>query len=137
MQDLPIGVCWGIGVDSTALLIEMKRRGMRPDFISAADVGSEKVKTYEFIPHMTQWCRDADFPEPTICVYEPKDVTSQRYRQAVVEVVDRLGVVLTEQQLLRLSRIYGNMVANQTLPGIAFGMKSCSIKWKLEAQEPT
>lgn len=118
------------------MLIEMARRGIRPDIITFADVGAEKPGTYEFIPHFTQWLRDQDFPEPTICEYEPQALTTARYREAVIQVAERLGYVLTTTQVIRLSRIYGNMVANETLPGIAFGMKSCSIKWKVEAQEP-
>lgn len=131
-----IGVCWGAGVDSLGVLIGMKRRGMRPDFISFADVGAEKRRTYAHIPLVLQWCKDVDFPEPTICHYQPLAKTHQRYRQAVIDVAARLGIQLDEQRLNRLSRIFGNMVGNVTLPGIAFGMKSCSLKWKLEAQEP-
>lgn len=130
-----IAVCWGAGVDSTGLLVEMFKRGMRPDFISMADVGAEKTKTYEFIPVFTQWLKDVGFPEPTICTYKPMEKTSAKYTEAVVGVASRLGIVLDEIALKRLSRIYGNMVANETLPGIAFGMKSCSIKWKVDAQE--
>ena len=129
-------VCWGAGWDSSAMLIEMHRRGDRPDLITFADVGAEKPGTYDFIPLFAAWCRDVGFPEPLVCVYQPMAVTSARYRSATVEVANRLGITLTDQQLDRLSRIYGNMVANETLPGLAFGMKSCSIKWKLEAQEP-
>ena len=131
-----LGVCWGAGVDSTAMLIVLAKRGIRPDMITFADVGAEKTGTYEFIPIFTEWIRDQDFPEPTICTYAPKEVTSAKYRDGVIEVSKRLGISLNNAQLLRLSRIYGNMVANETLPGIAFGMKSCSIKWKVEAQEP-
>jgi hypothetical protein len=131
-----LAVCMGYGWDSTAMLIEMERRGMRPSLITFADVGAEKQGTYDFIPLFCQWCRDVDFPEPVVCTYEPMVQTSERYRDAVVEVARRLGIAITAQQLNRLSRIFGNMVANATLPGIAFGMKSCSIKWKIEAQEP-
>src|SRR5262249_44259996 len=130
-------VCWGAGWDSSAMLIEMHRRGERPDLITFADVGGEKPGTYEFVPVFSQWCRDVGFPEPVVCVYEPQAETRVRYRLATLEVAQRLGMVLAEVQLDRLSRLYGNMVANETLPGIAFGPKSCSIKWKLEAQEPT
>jgi hypothetical protein len=131
-----LAVCWGAGWDSSAMLIEMHRRGIRPDLITFADVGAEKPGTYAFLPLFNQWCRDVGFPEPTVCTYAPMIKTSDRYRAAVVEVANRLGIPVTPVQLDRLSRIYGNMVANQTLPGIAFGMKSCSIKWKIEAQEP-
>jgi hypothetical protein len=132
-----LAVCWGGGWDSTAMLIEMERRGIRPDLITMADAGGEKRGTYKFMPIFADWCRSVDFPEPTICVYRPKDDTLARYRSAVVDVVDRLKIKIDAEQLERLSRLYGNMVANETLPGLAFGAKSCSLKWKLEAQEPT
>lgn len=133
---MAITVCWGAGWDSTAMLIEMHRRGIRPDMITFADVGAEKQGTYDFIPLFVQWCKDVDFPEPTICMYQPKDATHERYKAAAQAAADRRGVVLSEVRLNRLARIFGNMVANETLPGLAFGMKSCSIKWKVEAQEP-
>jgi len=129
-------VCWGAGWDSSAMLIEMEKRGQRPDLITLADVGGEKTGTYAFIPVFQEWCRDHDFPEPVICRYQPKDETKARYRQAVIELLLELHVQVSEEQLERLSGLFGNMVANDTLPGIAFGPKSCSIKWKLEAQEP-
>lgn len=132
-----MSVCWGMGgVDSTAMLIEMFRRGLRPSFITAADVGAEKPGNYAFIPIFTEWLLERDFPRPVICEYIPQDKTAARYREATIETLDRLNIKVDAITLTRLSRIFGNMVANETLPGIAFGMKSCSIKWKVEAQEP-
>lgn len=137
MNKCATAVCWGAGWDSTAMLIEMERRGERPDLITFADVGAEKAGTYAFIPVFTQWLIDHGFPAPVICEYRPKEVTRGRYRQAVADLLDDLGLDLAELEIDRLSRLYGNMIANETLPGIAFGPKSCSLKWKLEAQEPT
>lgn len=125
-----------MGVDSVAMLIRMWQLGLLPSIITFADVGSEKPGTYNFIPIFVQFLRDIGFPEPTICTYEPLVKTSDRYRQGVIEVADRLGIKVLPIHIDRLARIFGNMVANATLPGIAFGMKSCSIKWKVEAQEP-
>ena len=132
-----IAVCYGGGVDSSAMLIEMHRRGERPSLITMADVGGEKQETYDFLPIFANWLRDHDFPELTMCIYKPKEDTQARYRQATMDVVDKLGLTLDETRLNRLSMLYGNMVANDTLPGIAFGLHSCALKWKLEAQEPT
>lgn len=137
---------WGAGWDSTAGIIEMVRRGQRPDLITFADVGGEKrhpdksrgeqVGTYDFIPIFSQWLRDNGCPEPVICRYEPRPETSDRYRRAAIAVCRKLRISISSVDIDRLSRLYGNMVANDTLPGIAFNVKSCSIKWKLEAQEP-
>lgn len=133
----PTCVCLGMGWDSSAMLIEMEKRGERPDLITFADVGGEKPKTYEFIPIFQQWLRDHDFPPAIVCEYKPMEKTSTRYKQAVLDMAVRLKLTLSPIQIDRLAKLFGNMIANDTLPGIAFGPKSCSIKWKLEAQEPT
>jgi hypothetical protein len=136
-QDVALTVCWGAGVDSSGMLIEMARRGIRPDLITMADVGAEKPGTYAFLPLFAEWLVEHDMPAPTICEYKPLPGTSARYRAAAQAVCDRLGLNVSEIQLERLSRLYGNMVANETLPSIAFGHKGCSVKWKIDAQEPT
>lgn len=128
------------------MIIELIKRGETPTLITFADVGGEfkspdplkgeQVGTYEFIPIFTQWLLDHGAPAPVICDYKPKDVTNDRYLAATVDVVSRLGLKVFDDKVRRLSKLYGNMVANSTLPGIVFGPKSCSIKWKLEAQEP-
>jgi len=132
-----ICVAWGGGVDSTALLVKMVQLKMRPDLITMADTGAEKQATYDFIPIFSDWLESHGFPRPVICEYKPMEKTTKIYRKAVEAVAKRLKINLTEERLKKLSGIYGNMVANQTLPSIAFGAnKSCSVKWKLQAQEP-
>ena len=105
----PIIVAYGVGRDSTALLIEMQRRGMRPDAILFANIGSEKRETYEFIPVMSEWLAAHDFPPITIVQYAPK---SAPYRT-----------------------LEGNMILNATLPGATFGKASCTMKFKINPQE--
>jgi hypothetical protein len=43
-------VAYGMGVDSTAMLIGLEQRGIRPDLILFADTGSEKPDTYLYAP---------------------------------------------------------------------------------------
>lgn len=140
--------CWGAGWDSSAGIIEDIRRGKRIDLITFACHGGEKrrpdrrlgeeVGTYDFIPLFSQWVVDQGYPEPVICTYRPKPETHARYDEAARRVVERLNLKsITDTDIERLAGIYGNMVANETMPGIAFGMKTCSVKWKIEAQEPT
>ena len=50
-----LGVAYGLGVDSTAMLVGMVARGIRPDFILFADVGAEKQATYDFLPIMQRY----------------------------------------------------------------------------------
>lgn len=139
--------CWGAGWDSTAGIIEEVRRGIPIDLITFADHGGEKrrpdpeygeeVGTYEFIPIFTEWLLDHGYPAPTICRYQPQPETHARYLAAARDVVERLDLhTVHEADIQRLAGIYGNMVGNLTMPGIAFGMKTCSVKWKIEAQEP-
>ena len=50
MQDQPVVVAYGMGVDSTAMLIGLHQRGIRPDLILFADTGGEKPDTYLYAP---------------------------------------------------------------------------------------
>ncbi len=105
-----IAVCCGVGVDSVAMLVEMERRGIRPDLITFADTGGEKPETYLYVPILQQWLRDVGFPQLQVCRYVPKRAP--------------------------YDSLFGNCMANETLPSLAFGWKSCSLKWKRDAQEP-
>lgn len=103
-------VCYGGGVDSTAMLIALKDAGIRPDKITFADTGAEKPETYDTVRLMDDWLVKNDFPTVTWC--RKKTLDSTPYED--------LG---------------GNCSANETLPSLAFGMKSCSIKWKQGPQD--
>ncbi|GAA3274040.1 hypothetical protein GCM10020258_51670 [Sphingomonas yabuuchiae] len=54
----PKVLAYGIGVDSTALLIELVARGEPPDLVLTADTGSEKPETYEYQAMMAAWMAD-------------------------------------------------------------------------------
>lgn len=100
---------YGLGVDSTAILVGWQKRGIRPRIITFADTGAEKPGTYAFLPVINEWLRDVGFPEVTVVKYQP-----------VRAPYDTLE---------------GNCLSNETLPSLAFGFKSCSIKFKREPQE--
>jgi hypothetical protein len=108
----PVIVCYGGGVDSTAMLIAMRRQGITPDLITFADVGGEKPETYEYVAQMSRWCVLNGFPPVTTCKHTTEAATSY-------------------------NDLTGNCIDNETLPSIAFGfkMKSCSIKWKQGPQD--
>ena len=105
----PLVVAYGLGVDSSAMLIGLAQRGIRPDLILFADTGGEKPETYLYAPIMQAWLRDASFPQFEVVRYQPP-----------VAPYDSL---------------YGNCWENETLPSLAFGRKSCSLKWKREPQD--
>jgi hypothetical protein len=103
-------VCYGAGVDSTAMLIALRDQGIRPDVITFADTGGEKPETYAYARSMDAWLLRQGFPTITWCAKKTLDSTPY----------DDLA---------------GNCSDNETLPSLAFGMKSCSIKWKQLPQD--
>lgn len=109
----PLVVSYGMGVNSTALLIELQRRGIRPDLILFADTGSEKAGTYAYRPVINAWLARVGFPALQAVRYEPKDFKNYPPYHSLEE----------------------NLLTNGTLPSLAFGFKSCSLKWKVAPQD--
>jgi hypothetical protein len=107
----PLVVAYGIGLDSTGMLVGMRRRNITPDLILSADTGNEKDGTYRYIPIIQTWLKENRFPPLLIVAYRPKNARHGHYRS--------LGE---------------NCLRNATLPSLAFGYKSCSLKWKVAAQ---
>jgi hypothetical protein len=101
-------VACGVGRDSTALLVGLKARNIRPDAVLFADVGAEKAGTYAYIPILNAWLDRVGFPALTVVKYVP---ARSPYRT-----------------------IEGNLTQNATLPGATFNMASCTLKWKVEPQ---
>ena len=56
-------VCFGGGTNSTAMLLRMKREGLKPFCILFADTGGEAPHTYRHLEVMQQWCKSVDFPD--------------------------------------------------------------------------
>ena len=105
----PIVVAYGMGVDSTAMLIGMCHREIKPDLILFADTGSEKPETYAYLPVIQQWLAKVGFPPVTVVKYRPKPA--------------------------KYTTLEENCLINKTLPSLAFGRKACSLKWKRQPQD--
>jgi 3'-phosphoadenosine 5'-phosphosulfate sulfotransferase (PAPS reductase)/FAD synthetase len=58
----PVVLAYGIGVDSTALLIELEARGEAPDLVLSADPGAEKPETYEYQRMIAAWMHARGIP---------------------------------------------------------------------------
>lgn len=101
-------VSFGGGTNSTAMLIGMQERGIRPDIILFADTGGEKPHTYAHVKDMDKWLSSVGFPMLT-----------------VVKTVDKNGDVID---------LYDECIRNNSLPSIAYGFKSCSEKFKTRPQ---
>ena len=102
-------VGYGGGTNSTAMIIGLYQRDVPIDLILFSDTGCEQPHTYEYLTVMDGWLREHGLPQITILKY-----------------TDRNGERLTlEQECLR----------SGTLPAIAYGNKSCSLKHKVSPQE--
>lgn len=109
--DIPVVAAWGGGVDSTAMLIEMVERGERVDQVLFADTGNEKAAVYSQVRLFTTWLRAHGVAVETVR-YEP-----QRFKN-----------------FPPYATLLENSLANGTLPSVAFGRGTCSLKWKVAPQ---
>lgn len=103
----PLVVAYGGGVNSTAMLVEMYHRGIKPDLILFADTGGERPETYQSVKLVSDWCLNHGFPniETVWCIRDGNQYT-------------------LEEHSLRYNQ----------LPSIAYGYKSCSVKFKADPQ---
>lgn len=108
----PLIVCYGMGRDSTGVLIGLHQRGERPDLIIFSDVGDEKEKTYRYLDVINAWCIYVGFPEVTVVRYTPQNFKHWPPYYTLFE----------------------NCMTNITLPSLAYGGHACSSKWKIDAQ---
>lgn len=105
----PLVLSYGMGVDSTAVLVGWYRRGIRPDTILHAQVGNEWPETYAYRDVIDRWLARVDFPA----------ITDVRY-------------VVQRPKHGHYATLEENCLVNGTLPSLAFGYKKCSLKWKGE-----
>lgn len=108
----PFMVADGLGVDSMAMLVGLQQRGIRPDVILFANTASERDETYAYLPVVQAWCDRVGFPRVTVVEYTVKDFKNWPQYRGLEE----------------------NCLTNGTLPSEAFGMGSCSEKWKQQPQ---
>lgn len=108
----PVVAAWGMGVDSTAMIIEWVARGFPLDLVLAADTGSERPETYEYLPIFRRWL-DRCGIEHHVVRYIPQRFKNWPPYYTLIE----------------------NCLTNGTLPSISFGRNhTCSQKWKIEPQ---
>lgn len=108
----PVVLAYGLGVDSTAMLVELVARGEPPDLLLTADTGSEKPATYDYLAMIRPWL-DARGVPYEIVRYQPRRFKHYPPYHSLLE----------------------NLLTNATLPSIAMGRHSCSLKWKIAPQD--
>ena len=77
----PIVVSFGGGTNSAAMLIEMTRRGVKPDLIMFADTGGELPETYQFVQDFSKWLVDRGMPE-VVTVQDGRTTLEREVRDA-------------------------------------------------------
>ncbi|MFB9060506.1 MULTISPECIES: hypothetical protein [Sphingobium] len=100
-----------MGIDSTALLIELVAQGTPPTVVLTADTGTEREETYNYLPIIQRWM-DRHCIEHHIVRYVPKRFKNWPPYYSLLE----------------------NILTNATLPSISLGHSTCSLKWKVEPQ---
>lgn len=98
----PVVLAYGIGVDSTALLVELEASGEPPDLVLSADPGAEKPETYEYQAIMARRMAARGIPYE-IVRYVPRRFKSWPPYFTILE----------------------NVLTNATLPSISMGRHSC------------
>ena len=101
-------VAFGGGVNSTAMLVEMHKRGIKPDLILFADTGGERPETYAAVEAVSAWCAAHGMPAIG---------TVKKTYQGEPETLE------------------ANCLRMNMLPSIAYGFKSCSMKFKTDPQD--
>jgi hypothetical protein len=105
----PIVVSYGGGTNSTAMLIELARRGERVDLILFADTGGERPGTYKFIDLFSDWLE-----------------SNLGQGITTVRTTSREGDILDLETECK---------TNGRLPSLAYGFKKCSQKFKIRPQD--
>jgi len=104
---MPVVASFGGGLNSTAMLIGMVKRGDPVHLVLFADTGGERPATYEHTAAFSQWLLDHGIP-----------VAWTRWYRMMGE--DKGKFVSLEQTSLE----------RKELPSLAYGFKGCSTKWK-------
>ncbi len=103
---MPTMVSYGAGTNSTAMLIEMVARGELVDVITFADTGGEREETYRYVHLFSNWL-----------------------------IANGMPPITTVKKGGRVETLEENCLRMRMLPSVAYGFKSCSLKYKVEPQD--
>ena len=99
-----IVVNYGMGTNSTALLVEAVKRQVKVDLIVASDTGDEFPKTYDYCSMFSQWLVSQGYPPVTMTRWDRQDGT-----------------------FIPISAL---CLERSELPSKAYGLSGCTSKWK-------
>lgn len=103
----PIVLSYGVGVDSTAVIVLLRRSGIRPDLILFANTGSERPETLAYLAIINDYLARVGFPQVTVVQYTPVEA--------------------------EYDNLYDNSTQFGMLPSLAYGghKHGCSLKFKV------
>lgn len=99
----------GLGNNSIAMMIKKVQLKEKVQLITFADTKGEKPETYAYLTIFNKWLKEHSYPKIT-----------------VVQKVRQDG---------RTQSLEGNCLESNMLPSIAYGYKSCSLKYKVGPQD--
>jgi len=134
--DYPIVVSYGGGTNSTALVIALVAKGIKPDCIVFADTGNEHPATYAFMRKFDDWLESVGFPRITVVRYQIKSV---KKRNRTIKPCLAIGTTALAwyvfEQVAKQTIKYGTLgdesLVLESMPSKVFGRSSCSKKWKI------
>lgn len=94
-------VSYGAGTNSTAMLVEMVRRGENCDAVVFSDTGGERPETYEHVLVFSEWLASHGYPTITAVANDGMHGTLE-----------------------------AECLTHKRLPAVAYGFSSCSDKYK-------
>ena len=128
-EDWPLAVSYGIGIDSTAILVGLAQilretgdERFRPRWITFADTGAEKASTYAYLYLLNRWCERVGFPPVTTVAWARGYGTGS----------------LLPGSWGRHRTLEQNCLSNHTMPSISaskFTRSECSVTWKHDPQD--
>lgn len=94
----------GMGTNTIAQLILLTKQGVKLDYILFSNTGGERKRTYNYIPIMNKWLLAHGQPKIKMLKQLNKDK--------------------------KFVGLYNDVYERKSLPAIAFGFKTCSLKFK-------
>lgn len=99
----------GLGNNSVAMMIKKVQLNEPVDLILFADTKGEKQRTYDYLTVFNKWLRSHKYPKITVVQKVRQDGRTQSLEEDCLE--------------------------HNMLPSIAYGFKSCSLKYKVGPQD--
>ena len=121
----PVGVSYGMGVDSTALLIGLHDLGLRPDVVLTADTGGEKPVTYQFLFIFDEWLAGHGFNQVGSTWHRPPG-----YEDMGLPEHHILKCIVAVANDGKYGTLEKNCRVKKMVPSLAYGGRSCSEKYK-------